>query len=659
MPKPPVIILGQIAQLERGPFRIVSYGKGCFLIRNERTGDEELIHHLELARQLAPGTSLEREEARPEPLTRTLGALNEDAMRLAPHLQEILDGTPVAGEERRAEYDESVPITRRMARKLKELEEVGLKMSEATLKRRLRRYREIGVAGLSDRRSAKPNAPLSRIDEGVEEIVVELLDGYKGRSSVTYTSIRADVKRVLYERYPEADERPRPPSLSTVIRMVKRLAGDQDPTRSAARRETDALVPKRAFRPRGASAPGDECQVDTTVFDAFVQMPDGKIARPYLTVLLDRKTRSILSHAFTVGPPTGYDHALLLANALVPRRARSWNDAYASLGLDEMPWAKHLSAEQRAAFDAHRPYIFPRRILIDNGQDYRSLVFRAACERYGISLTESPPQSPTSKAHVERNFGTINSKFAQFLPGYVGGSIAMRGANAAKDKAMQLHEVDDLFDRWAAIVWQNREHAGLRDLDEPTLLHTPNSMFMASIEITGHFTVALQEDDFIALMPSQRRVVQTDGISFNSRTYDSPHLFPYRRQKGGDGTPVQVDVHFDPTDRNQVWVRGNDGAWITCGWTALPGMRRPMNSELMQRTADFSKASITFDDEQADDLVLRLRTDVLTESEARRRAEREDQRRVRQAQQRAVRSLERQAARDAEADDDGYEFDVA
>ncbi|MFK0401999.1 Mu transposase C-terminal domain-containing protein [Microbacterium sp. NPDC090225] len=653
MKKPRTIKIGQTIQLTSGPRIVTGYGKGVFRLRDDATGDIELMHYRELSRQLLPGESVETEEAPSPTLAETMEHLSNEARFLAPHMQELIDGTPAVGTEPRPEYDDSLPMSRRLASKVSELKALGIeKMSEPTLKRRLARYRQLGMAGLTDLRTVRPTNPLSRVDKIIRETIGELLDDYVGHSTITYTKVRADLRRVLRERFPNAEERPALPSLSTVMRIVKSDSGDQNPTRAAARRQTDDLVPKRSFKPRGAAAPGDECQVDTTMFDALVRMPDGRIERPHLTVLIDKKTRSIISHAFTVGAPSGYDHALLLANALVPRRLRSWSNNYDLHGLEEMPWAAHLDDHQRAAFDTHRPYIFPRRILIDNGQDYKSLVFRAACERYGISITEAPPQSPTTKGHVERIFGTISTKFAQFLPGYVGGSVATRGQNAVRANVMNLRDVDELFDRWVAIVWQNREHAGLKDYDDPAFLHTPNTMYMASLELTGHFTVALEEDDFIALMPSERRAVQTDGISFHSRTYDSPHLLPYRRLRNIDGSPAHVVVHYDPTDKNQVWVRGKDNRWITCAWTALPGMRRPLDSELMRRAADFSQKTTKFDDETSDELVTELRDAVASEATDREAEVKRQQRSDRLAVRRAAKRAERAAEIDDDDDDD-------
>src|SRR5690606_6009384 len=107
-------------------------------------------------------------------------------------------------------------------------------------------------------------------------------------------------------------------------------------------------------------------------------------------------------------------------------------------GLPEMPWAAHLTSEERDTFDTRRPYIFPQRIITDNGKDYTSAALHSTCTRYGISLTEAPFVSPTSKAHVERVFGTISTKFAQYLPGFSGSRTEFRGVDPKKEDVLDI-----------------------------------------------------------------------------------------------------------------------------------------------------------------------------------------------------------------------------
>lgn len=625
MTEPRTFTIGQTLDLDAGDFTIAGYGNGTFRLRNELTSQYELMSHRELSRLLPPGQPLET-SVPPKPektLDEALDDLDDETRFLIPHLQELIDGTPTHGDLRREEYGMEIPMTSKLLSKAKQLREAGHPISDGTLKRRMLRFRKGGVAALTDGRTSRQEAPLSRVHEKVKEALAELIASYTGRSSPSYTRIRAELNKQLILRFPDPTKRPDVPSLKTVERYVIQLSGAQNPTKPAKQRETAALAPDRQFKPRLVSAPGDECQVDSTVFDVRVRFPDGTIARPHLTILVDKRTRSIMGHNFTAGAPTGYDHAMLLADTLVPRRQRSWAKYYDSFGLPQMPWSAHLDEEQLKEYDTFPPYIFPRRIIIDNGQDYRSVVFRLACERYGIHLTESPPKDPTAKAIVERTFGSINTKFAQYLSGYVQSNIQSRGEKVESEEVLDLNVVSELFDRWVAVIWQNRQHDGLVDQFNPSLRHTPNSMFAASLELSGHFVASYEEEDIIALMPTELRTVQSDGIEIRGRKYDSPHLGPMRARKTRDGDTARVAVHYDPSDKFRVWVRSTEesGEWIVCTWTEEEGMSRPLEHELSEEAHRLTRESASFTDARADDVTLYLLDEILEEEVARKNAE--------------------------------------
>lgn len=501
-------------------------------------------------------------------------------------------------------------------------------ITERTLQRRLKAFEQEGAAGLRDRRhTRKEEAVFSRVHPDVILLLAKIVRSYRGRSSTSYSAIRAELELALMEEFPDAGSRPGLPSLKSIERYVKKLAGDQDPTTPAAQRKTADLSPKRTFRPRPPAAPGDECQMDTTVFDAFVRMPDGRVARPHLTILVDVRTRSIIGFNFTDGAPSGEDHACLLARVLVPHPLRPWSARYKELDLPEMPWAPYVDDEPNR-YDTHRPYIVPRRIVVDNGRDYIGDAFGAACDRYGISRTEAPPKSPTTKSHVERTFRSITTMFARHLPGYAGSNTQERGVEPEEEDVLELRVVAQLFDEWIAVIWQNREHDGLVDPLEPSLSHTPNSMYAASIELTGHFVVPLGEEDYIALMPRTKRTVQSDGIELNGRRYDSPYLAPMRLKKDENGDGHQVFVHFDRGDPSQVWVwSSEDGNWITCEWTADMGLSRPNERKLLAKAAALAKKNKALTNEEAHALTVRLRIDA-REAEKKRRAEERETRKT-------------------------------
>jgi len=610
------IAINQTLDLPDGTYRVAGWTGGCFKLRDELTGEASLLHHTELARLLPPGDELAVRGATDSPiptLAQELDALSDDDRVLIPHLQELIDGTPAVGTEPRPEYDLSIPKIRRRGAKLLELHRAGIPISERTLQRRLDAYQKHGAAGLRDRRQTRAEKPLSRLDSRVRPILIRLLNGYRGQTATSYTAIRAELNLALADEFPLAADRPPTPSLSSIERYVKQLCGDQNPTLPGRQRQSSALRPQRTFAPRFVLAPGDECQVDTTVFDAYVRMPDGEIARPHLTTLVDARTRTLVSFNFTSGAPSGDDHARLIARALVPAALRPWSRRYAEYGLPEMPWAAYMASREHD-FDTHRPYIVPRRILIDNAKDLRSEAVLSACRRYGMDLTEAPPKTPTTKAHVERMFRTISTMFARHLPGYVGGDTNVRGDKAEDAEPLELRTVVDLFDQWVATVWQNREHEGLTDPFEPSLTLTPNAMYAATLEHHGHFMLPLGEQDYIALMPYEKRTVQTDGIELYRRKYDSPLLAPMRLQKDDRGGALKVHVHYDPSDITQVWVRSTeDDEWITCGWTEEAGLARPHERKVIAAANRFAKANRSFKNDEAHLLAVEMRNEAAQE----------------------------------------------
>lgn len=623
MRAPASVTIGQTIELLSGPHRVVGHTSGHFMLRNASTDECLLLDHIELFRALPPGqrVATSDEKLDKQTLSDALDGLSEDAITLIPHLQELIDGTPAVGDLARPEYDLRLPMTRRRAAKLLELEKLGIPLAERTLQRRLESYRKEGPAGLADRRHLREEAKFSRVDERVIRVLTRIIQSYAGRTATSYTAIRAELAVALADEYPVASERPGTPSVSSVERYVKQIAGDQDPTVPGAQRATAARRPKKsAFRQRLTAAPGDECQMDTTVFDAFVRMPNGEVKRPHLTILIDVRTRSIIGFNFTDGAPSGEDHALLLARTLVPHQLRPWSSWYTELSLPEMPWAPYVEGQEHR-FDTHRPHIFPRRITIDNGRDYRSVVLLATCTRYGIHLTEAPPKTPTAKSHVERHFGTIKTMFTSHLPGYVGGNTQDKGDKVEElehEDVLELRAVSELFEQWVAVVWQNRQHDGLIDPFEPGVRHTPNTMYSAAVELTGHFMMPLGEEDFIALMPREERTVQADGVEFRGRFYDSPYLAPMRLMRDANGDAVKVQVHYDPADLSQVWVLSTeDGDWITCEWTVDAGLSRPNERKMLARAATFLERSSTLNNNDAHVLAVRMRRQAAKDADRR------------------------------------------
>lgn len=507
---------------------VVEGVKGSLVrIRNINTDEVQILHPSALSRLLdvPPVFNVG------DPVPRNLDHLKDDERErvetLARHIREVVEGS----EDIRYSPHETNQTTRIQA-KIDELATAGVKFSERHFRRLIAAYKEYGAAGLIDGRKKRTQKPLGHVDPRVVSVLVEVIADRTDKSTVSTTTLIEWTRREVIERYP-GQEVPFP-SERAMRRHIEALTKGKHTVGGAPTRRSAANVPKRMFDARPAIAPGHEVQIDTSPFDVLVLDDKGDPVRAKLTIMLDKATMSIIASSVNIAGVKGVDLAFMLSQCLLPRPARPNEGRLPQeLELAQMPWAKHLTNEDLRKHDLNRPFIKPQRIVTDGGKEYMSETFRSACQTFGIDLTRSAIRTPTDKPNVERAFHTIKTMFLEKLPGFTGGSVDKRGLNPERENLLTVYELAELFDRWVSVVWQSRPHEALRDPEAPHLVHSPNSMYMAMFDMTGFVPVPIHIDDYIALLPTVVRTIQTDGIQVNYRCYDSVHLNPYRMQKSG------------------------------------------------------------------------------------------------------------------------------
>jgi hypothetical protein len=248
----------------------------------------------------------------------------------------------------------------------------------------------------------------------------------------------------------------------------------------------------------------------------------------------------------------GWPEALRMARSVLPHRSL-------------------LAVDARLEHAAARPVIVPETIVCDRGSVYISQTFRSACQALGINFQPAHPDTPTDKPVIERTLQSVGTLFCQFVAGYVGSSVERRGEHADQQAAWSLAELQALLDEWVVACWQNRPHEGLRDPLTPGKALTPNERYAAVVAAAGYVAVPLGPQDYLELLPALWRTVNAYGIKVNHRVYDCAELNPLRHQDSGvKARKGRWEVHYDPYDVCQVWVRDHQrGGWITVPWTHL------------------------------------------------------------------------------------------
>ena len=532
----------------------------------------------------------------------------EQAREWERHIVEVETGLPpgaLPGATPRAGFDPaSTTIAERDQAKAAELG-----VSLRTVKTRRARYTQQGLWGLVDQRAVRLSAATGRTDARLVAAIREVIDAETDTSTGTRSRlIRRVVKTVEATYGPGVVPLP---GRSTLYKVIDAVASGRHTFGSAVTRRQTANRPQGMFTPTHAARPGEQVQIDSTPIDVLVLLDSGVPVRADLTIVVDVATRTICAAVLRPVGTKAVDAALLLARMLVPEPMRpGWSGAL-RMSASRLPHARLLDIDARMELAAARPVIVPDTIVIDGGKVFVSDTFTRACERLGISIQRARPRTPTDKAIVEATFGSINTLFCQHVAGYTGSNMTLRGTDATG--VWTLPELQDLFDEWL-LVWQARPHDALRDPFMPRRALSPNEKYAALVAAAGYLPLTLSGEDYLELLPVEWRQINAYGIRIGYRTYDCPELGPWRLQHSGITARRGLwEVHYDPYDATQVFVRTTDG-WVTAPWTHLPMVAAPF-AEFTWRYARRLAAEKGRDDTNETE-VARVLDELLTRAEA-------------------------------------------
>ena len=561
-------------------YRLVDRDGNYGTLQNLATGINRVIHFSEM--KLSSANRNHRIKSRdPRALDRIPADHLEEVRMWVTQLEEILTGINPQRRAPSAAFNLATTSQNdRVLSKVNELNAIGFKVSRSSVYEKLRDYRQLGPAGLIDARKDRRATAYGNLDADLVEIIQKVIASRVNKANVSTRRIIELVGKELLKI--DAATRPKIPSQATMYRAVSKLAHGKHLNSAATTRRSADVSTKDTFRRRRQILPGIEVQVDSTPGDVFVRIANGDCVRPTITIMVDVATRSIIAATIRITAAKGYDHALLLGQALVPypnKPDRSTTRTLVSIARPDHPL---LSPEAKYRAESARPMISPRRIHMDNGKDFLSVVFHSACAQFGIDVSLAPIANGSAKGIVERTFESINSLFMSSLPGYLANTPANRGLKPEGENLLTISALTELFDDWIANVWQNRPHEALTDFHEPSITYSPNEWYSMASDYSAPLPVGLDTTDYIELLPVTFRTITNEGVRMGNRFYNSPELLPYRDTLSGDLTNNNKwEIRYNPYDIGQVWVRASTGDWIECPWRDRGVLNTPHAADIL------------------------------------------------------------------------------
>jgi putative transposase len=263
------------------------------------------------------------------------------------------------------------------------------------------------------------------------------------------------------------------------------------------------------------------------VVDREDRQPSG---RPWLTLAIDVKTRTVAGFHVSLWPPSTLSVCLALTHAVLLKT--SW---LADRELQTLDWP--VSG-------------LPPTLHVDNARELHSEALVRGCQEYGIQLDHRPAGQPNFGGHIERLIGTMMGA-VHLLPGTTFSDVKQKGAYPSEARA--LLRVPEL-ERWLALQIAGVYHLSLHS----SLGVTPLSAWREAMHrISSPVRQPVDPTEFFpSFLPALPRRVRKDGIHlWNIRYWDSV-LSPWAGRLAHS-----LLVKYDPRNLSRVYVRDPYGRY--------------------------------------------------------------------------------------------------
>jgi len=260
---------------------------------------------------------------------------------------------------------------------------------------------------------------------------------------------------------------------------------------------------------RESTNANDLWQADHTELDVIVLDESDRPVRPWLTVILDDKSRAVAGYTVFLGDPTSLQTALALRQAIW----RKPDPAWPVCGL-------------------------PSALYSDHGADFTSDHIAQVCADLKVQLIHSTPGVPRGRGKIERFFGTVTTHLLPTLPGHIPPHNFGRPITSP---TMTLSDLDSAIGQWLTNWYHPRVH--------PETGQSPLHRWLGTGWLP-RMPESLDELNLLLLTVATPRKVHRDGIHCHGLRYLALTLTAYVGE--------EVTVRYDPRDLAEIRVFHNN-----------------------------------------------------------------------------------------------------
>ncbi len=364
------------------------------------------------------------------------------------------------------------------------------------------------LRSLISRDTAKGNRT-SKVDPRLEEYIKKATENFKaaGNKASFSQSHQYHLNLVHFDnRILSESEKLKPLSLPAFIKRLEKVCPEHVVNIRLLNKNKDVRLSQK--KPvRDVKLILQRVEVDHTQLDLFVVDSESgsPLGRPWISALLDYKSKSILGFYIGFEPPSYLSVAHALYHAI---SSKSYvKELYPEV---ENDW---LCCGKIAV------------LVCDRGKEFESFSLEDACDDLNISLQANPGKHPWYKGSVERYFQTVNQKLLKDQPGVVLGASLSKiiDYDPTKNAVISLDALLSIFHIWVIDIYQCDKVSGGKII--------PNLSWKEDLD---KVPVRPIDPDRLKLVLSEsfEAKVTKDGIKKDYIYYDSHELTKFRMRWG-------------------------------------------------------------------------------------------------------------------------------
>ncbi|WP_382327943.1 Mu transposase C-terminal domain-containing protein [Hydrogenophaga sp. UC242_50] len=292
----------------------------------------------------------------------------------------------------------------------------------------------------------------------------------------------------------------------------------------------------------------ERVEVDHTPLDVIALTSKGGIAaRPYLTVLIDVRTRMILGIWISFQPPNSGSVLRALRVAILPK--------------DDLMRKLKIKSE----YDAHG---VPLELVLDNGLEFHGNDLEGAALDLQIKVVYCPRRQPRFKGVVENWLKQINYRFMHLQPGTTLDRYFKRNdLDPYRDAVIPLEDLKRFIWKWIAEVYSRRFHRGLQT--------SPREKWRDLVKLGPPVLPKRMDVVTFYTSPIHQRMLSSKGIEINCQFYRCDELTDVLEIHG----KLELQVRPDLDDMGKINVLHPDTQSYFLAYSTNPSYANGLSVE--------------------------------------------------------------------------------